>query len=173
LGRGGRKHQYLQHFIKGIAEDRGYRAVIEEPILDGAGRVDVALFRGEERIACEISVTTGKEYELANIEKCLAAGFQQVIFIAPEEKHLRAKQKFIVSQIDPDHRHKVLFLLPDMFIEHLDIAVGTLSSPSETESVVRGYRVKVTAAASSADEAEARRRAIATVLARSLRQKEE
>jgi hypothetical protein len=173
LGRGGRKHQYLQHFIKGIAEERGYRAVIEEPILDGAGRVDVALFRGEERIACEISVTTGKDQELANVEKCLAAGFPQVILIAPEERHLRTKQKFIVSQIESEHRDKVLFLLPDMLIEHLDLSANAPAPADEIESVVRGYRVKVKSTAGGIDEAAARRRAVAAVLARSLRQREE
>jgi hypothetical protein len=172
LGRGGKKHQYLQQLIKGIAEERGYRAVIEEAILGGTGRVDVALFRDDERIACEISVTTGKEWELANIEKCLAADFTQIILVAPEIRQLRAKEKFIVSQIKPEDRSKVHFLLPDMLIEHLKYPTKD-SASDQVESVVRGYRVRVTTtAAGRMDDVDARRRAIASVLARSLRRNE-
>ncbi len=62
LGRGGREHKYLQHLVKRLAEDRGYRATIEQPILGGVGSVDVSLERGEQRIACEISITTTDEH---------------------------------------------------------------------------------------------------------------
>ena len=73
-GRGGRQHKYLQQLIKQLAEERGFRATIEETILDGAGRVDVSLVCDEIRVACQVSVTTTKDWELGGIEKCFAAG---------------------------------------------------------------------------------------------------
>ena len=82
------QHRYLQTLIKRMAEDRGFRAVIEEPTPDGSGRVDVGLERNGEKIACEISVTTDEMQELHNIEKCLAAGYGSVIVCTTEKKRL-------------------------------------------------------------------------------------
>lgn len=39
LGRGGKQHKYLQNLIKEFGQTKGFLSVIEEPILDGAGRV--------------------------------------------------------------------------------------------------------------------------------------
>src|SRR5690606_21782946 len=62
-GRGGLKHKSLQRLIKQWAEGMGYRAQIEKPVLEGRGAVDVALYKGDISIACEISITTPTEYE--------------------------------------------------------------------------------------------------------------
>ncbi len=87
MGRGGPDHKYLQHLVKGHAEQRGYRATIEESILDGSGRVDVSLIKGDQSIACEISITTMPEHELLNIKKCLAADYDAIFVIAEAPKH--------------------------------------------------------------------------------------
>jgi len=73
-----RQHRYLQSLLKHIAQEQGYRAVIEEPTSDG-GRVDVGLEQDGIRIACEISVTSTSEQEIGNIEKCLRAGYDQIV----------------------------------------------------------------------------------------------
>jgi hypothetical protein len=83
-GRGGEHHKYLQQLIKRWAEARGYSVIIEKPILDGLGSVDVALEKGSRAIACEVSVTTDTQHEIGNVQKCLAAGFQDVILISSE-----------------------------------------------------------------------------------------
>ena len=75
LGRGGQQHKYLQQLVKRIVEDKGYKATIEKAILKGMGKVDVALEKHERSIACEISVTSTEDYELSNLQKCLAGGF--------------------------------------------------------------------------------------------------
>jgi len=62
-GKGGAEHTYLQELVKRWAEERGFRAMIEEQIPCGREIIDVALYRGETRIACEISVTTPLDYE--------------------------------------------------------------------------------------------------------------
>jgi len=58
--KGERQHRYLQSLIKRVAEEKSYRAVIEEPTPDG-GRIDVGLEQDRRRIACEVSVTSTDE----------------------------------------------------------------------------------------------------------------
>lgn len=81
-GGGGKQHKYLAQLVKQLAEERSFKASIEEPILDGAGRVDVHLSQGERKIAVEISVTTGRDWELQNVEKCLSAGYEEVLVVS-------------------------------------------------------------------------------------------
>ena len=166
LGRGGRQHQYLQQLLKGLAEERGFRAVIEEEILNGAGRADVSLTRDQLRIAFEISVTTRNDQELQNMEKCLAAGYAQVALIATDRKHLSSMERFINASLNASERERVRYLLPDAIAAYLDeFGIGALPAPE----VVRGYKVKVTRRGLTEAETLARRQAIAGVLARSLR----
>jgi hypothetical protein len=164
-GRGGQQHKYLQHVIKQLAEERGFRASIEELVLDGAGRADVSLLRGDQRIACEISVTTNRDQELANVEKCLAAGYSEVIVVGINERHLKSLQKFIGENLDEANRGKVSFVVPEALIEHLDL-FG--ESPVSDEQIVRGYKVRTVKQVLDPKEASARRQAIAQVVARSL-----
>lgn len=166
LGRGGRQHKYLQQLVKQIAEERGYRAVIEETILDGAGRVDVSLSRAGTRIACEVSVTSTQDQELGNVEKCLAAGYDQVILLSPERRQLNLMRKFLGPNFEPEISARVHFLLPEEFLAHLD----SLGKATETSTdTVRGYKVTVTRTHLSEAEAQMRRQTVAQVMARSLR----
>jgi len=89
LGKGGAKHKYLQDFVKRMAESKGFRAVIEEPVLNGTGSIDVALFKGDQKVACEISVSSTLEQERGNVAKCREAGYESIIVIAPEAKDIR------------------------------------------------------------------------------------
>ena len=156
--------------MKQAAEERGYRATIEEPILDGAGSVDVSLTKGELRIACEISVTSTRDQELGNIEKCLAANYDQVILVSSHARHLNTLQKFITPNLELDVTERVFFLLPEAMIAHLD----TLDAGAQaTEETVRGYTVKVTHQQVDNEEAQARRQTIAGVIARSLNKLED
>ncbi len=161
LGRGGREHKYLQHLVKRLAEDRDYRAVIEQPILDGVGKVDVSLEKGERKIACEISVTSTTEYELGNIQKCLAAGYETVVLLSSEAKVLRKQQAAAEGALEPETLKRVRFLQPEDFITYLDeLAAGEASG----EETLRGYRVKTRYRPVGEAEARARRQAISQVL---------
>lgn len=166
LGRGGRQHKYLQELIKTSAEDRGYRAVIEEPILDGAGRVDVALSKGKRRIACEISVTTSAEHELQNVEKCIAAGYSEVILAIADERQRKSLKAFMEGNLDEKAIQAVRYFLPEEVLAYLD---GEGAAGEAVEQVVRGYRVKVTQTTIDPLEAQARREGIAGIIARSLK----
>lgn len=165
-GGGGKQHKYLAHLVKQLAEERDFKASIEEPILEGAGRVDVHLSRGVRRIAVEISVTTGKDWEIQNVEKCLAAGYEEILVVSTNARHLKSLARFIPENLDEAVRDKVRYFSPEDLIEYLD--QSTSATSATTESTVRGYKVKVTRQALSPADIAERRSAVAQVIARSL-----
>jgi predicted DNA-binding transcriptional regulator AlpA len=119
-GRGGEHHKYLQQLIKRWAEARGYAVTIEKPILDGLGSVDVSLEKGSCWIACEVSVTTDAQHEIGNVQKCLAAGFQDVILISSEKKLLTSARHALVAALSTAQYRQVKFLTPEETFAFLD-----------------------------------------------------
>ena len=162
LGKGGSQHRYVQYLVKGLAEERGFRAVIEEPIQ--GGQVDVALHREGLSIACEISVTSKPEYEAQNLAKCLRGGFARVFAIATDQKRLRTIEKQARERLPENEITRILFLTPEQVAGALD----ELAAPAEEEALVRGYRVKVSRTVVDAAEAQDRRAAVAKVIAKSM-----
>lgn len=165
-GGGGKQHKYLAQLVKQLAEEREFKASIEEEMLDGAGRVDVALSRGTRKIAVEISVTTGREWELQNVEKCLSAGYEEVLVVSTNERHLKSLARFIPANLDETEQNKVQYFSPEDLIEYLN--KDNIHAETTTEKTVRGYKVRITSDATSEQEAEARRNAIAEVIAKSM-----
>jgi hypothetical protein len=161
-----REHTYLQELITQAAQERGFRATMEAPVSEG-GRVDVSLEHGGTRIACEISVSSTPEQELGNVRKCLAAGYGQVILLSSDARRVQSLRTSVLAGLtEPDHE-KVHFLLPQGLIARLD---EIAAASQATETTVRGYRVKVTHKPVDPREAEERRKAIAKVIATSLKQ---
>lgn len=163
LGKGGSQHRYVQHLVKGLAEERGFRAVIEESV--EGGQVDVALYREDLSIACEISVTSTPQYEAQNLAKCSQGRFSRVFAIATDAKRLKAIETAARARLSDEEMGCIDFLTP----EHVGVALDAFGVPSEEASVVRGYRVKISRTIVGADEAKDRRSAIARVIAQSLR----
>ena len=136
-GRGGEHHKYLQQLIRRWAEARGYAVTIEKQILDGLGSVDVALEKGGRMIACEVSVTTDADHETGNVQKCLAAGFDEVILISSEKKTLTSVRHTLVAALSTAQYRQVKFLTPEeafSFIESLEAkseAVPATPDPNE------------------------------------------
>lgn len=131
-----REHRYLQTFIKKIAEQRGFKASIEEFVENG--RIDVALVKDSFRIACEIAVSNSVEYEVKNINKSLNAGYSLVCVISKDEKHLGKIKERAEDEIK-DHC-RIHFFPPNQIAAFLD----SLSKSEEQEiKRIRGYRVKV------------------------------
>lgn len=166
-GQGGKEHTYLQQLIKHAAQDRGYMAVVERQVLSGAGSVDVSLEKDGRRIACEISVTTTPEHELGNVQKCLKAGYDEVVLISSNVRKLGKLKKYIEPQLSDEGPQNVQFLLPEQFIAYLDTLATEEAASSST---VRGYKVKVRHKAVDPEDAQRRREAIAGVIAKSIRQ---
>jgi excisionase family DNA binding protein len=136
-GRGGEHHKYLQQLIQRWAEARGYVVVVEKQILDGLGSVDVTLEKGSRRIACEISVTTDAPHEVGNVQKCLAAGFEDVILISSEKKLLTSVRHALVAALSTAQYRQVKFLTPEetfSFIESLEAkSTPTAAAPDPND----------------------------------------
>jgi DNA helicase HerA-like ATPase len=160
-------HRYLQTLIKRMAEQRGFKAIIEESILDGKGRVDVGLERGTEKIACEISVTTKDEHELQNIEKCFRAGYQKILICTPEKKRIDSLKKLISEKLEPTQSDNIFLMLPDELYLFFEQQIQEESRQS-TEKIVKGYRVKIEYNDLSDAEKERKREVVGGVIARSL-----
>jgi hypothetical protein len=166
LGRGGQQHRYLQQLIKRLAEDKGYRATIEQSVLGGAGSVDVSLEKEGEKVACEISISSTGEYELKNIQKCLAAGYERVILLASDRRVLNKVKKIASEQLEEESMESVLFLMPEEFLTYLEqMEVESMNK----DDTVRGYKVKVRYKAVGGEEKQTRKQAISQVILQAMR----
>lgn len=160
-----RQHRYLQSLIKHIAEEQGFRAVIEEPTPEG-GRVDVGLEQDGRRIACEISVTSTSEQEITNIEKCLRAGYDRVILCSSEKKSLEKIKLLAQERFDQFEQEKLIFLQPEEVFTYLESEAADLAGGEES---FKGYRVKVQYQSLEEEEKRVRREAVAQVILQSLK----
>jgi hypothetical protein len=134
------QHRYLQTLIKKMAEARGFKASIEERTTDGQGLVDVLLERGDKRIACEIGVTTTKEWETHNVVKCLNAGYEIVIAVASDKKAAEVMQKQVSENLPHSLQERIFVFEADELFHFLDQEIAKEASSEER---VKGFRVKV------------------------------
>jgi hypothetical protein len=140
LGRGGAQHKALQARIKRAAEELGFRSVIEHPVLEGLGSVDVWLERAGEGIACEISITTTIDHEVGNVEKCLKAGLPKVAVICLDEERLRKIRAAIAGSLGAEPASRVEYFQPDPFIAYLK--AWKPPAPEASPREYGGYAVK-------------------------------
>lgn len=121
----------------------------EEPIPDGSGRIDVYLERADKQLACEVSVTTTSEWELHNVQKCLSAGYDEIIVCSNDAKHLENIKRKVDSQLTPDERKRVsIYEIQELF-KYFD---EQIIKESTTEKTLKGYRVKVNYESTSHEE---------------------
>ena len=163
-----REHRFIQEFVKKIAEARNFKAVMEEPVNDYAGKVDVSLLREDLKIACEISVTNTAEYEVKNIQKCFAADYALVFMLSNDPKHLSDIRALAVREIDEVFHGRLYFVSKDDFVNQLDLILTQKSQPTEIRA--KGYRVKVSYA--SSEDTLGQQRALTDVVLSSLRRKD-
>ncbi|MEO8649277.1 MAG: type IV secretion system DNA-binding domain-containing protein [Acidobacteriota bacterium] len=134
-------HCYLQNFLKRTGESHGFVATLEKQVFGGTGRIDVVLENEHSKIACEIAVTNTVNYELQNLQKCLASGFDKVVVISPDQKHLSAIKKGGESLLSVEQFSKVYFLEPEHF--HLFLEKLNAESAMPKDEKVKGYNVNV------------------------------
>ncbi|HYC44858.1 MAG TPA: type IV secretion system DNA-binding domain-containing protein [Burkholderiales bacterium] len=163
-GRGGREHKYLQHLVKRLAEERGFRATLEQPILGGAGNVDVSLVRDSMRVAVEISVASGHAWETKHVKQALGAGYAHVAIVTAAGRQTQSFERRIREQIDEAEQARVRFVPADAIVEFLD----EFRLPQPEDTLVRGYRVKVKRQSIVQEDGARRRSDIASVIARSI-----
>jgi len=138
-GRGGTQHSYLQNLIKKYAEEKGFKATIEEGVLGGKGFVDVSLSLGDTRIACEVSVGSPVDYEIGNIRKCIAAGYELIVICGHAPK-LAKLQTLVNEKLEPILIDRIKFLEPDAFLNFLD--KQSQSRKKKSFKNVRGYKIE-------------------------------
>lgn len=110
-----RHHTAIRDQLVMRAEALGFVATIEESVPGGTGRVDIVLRGAGRVVACEISSTTGADYEIHNIEKCLAAGYPAVVVISSNPKKLANIEAKYRLRSGPSAPGRVQFLTPDAF----------------------------------------------------------
>ena len=164
-GKGGKKHRYLQSLVKELGEQQGFRATVEAPLPEG-GQVDVLLARDGIRAAFEVSVSTPAAWEQENVRKCLAAGYERVALVLAKSPRTQGRFRDTITEgLSAEERERVSFLAPEDLPDYI---AGLAPPPEPTESVVKGYRVKVSQTVVSPAEAKVRRDRLAGVIARSL-----
>lgn len=140
-GKGGERHKDLQEMLKEQAELAGWKATVEERIDGSADSVDVGLEKHELKVAVEVSVTTDADNELANIAKCLAAGYDYVICAVLEDATLRALTAKARKRFTLDERKKIRYGAPSavrsLLLEIEGRAMSVVSGRNEANSVVR------------------------------------
>jgi hypothetical protein len=169
LGRGGEQHKAIQQRIKQAAEEHGFRSVIEKPVLDGQGSVDLWLERSGETIACEISISTTIDHEVGNVAKCLKAGVPKVAVICLDEERLRKIGSAVSGSLGSELAARVEYFQPDSFIAHLKALKPPTSQPSETQ--YGGYKVKRSIPKLSAQEQKQKEDIANRVMAETMRRK--
>jgi hypothetical protein len=166
LGRGGSQHKYLQQMVKRMAEAKGFKTTIEKQVLGGSGSIDVALERDGRLTACEICVSTSSEWELGNIQKCLASGFETVLVISPEKKNLSRIRDAVDSNLEKTVSSRIHYLTLEELLGFLDEEEAKAAT---TEKIVRGYKVKTKFRSLEESEREAKRKAIAQTILQAIK----
>ncbi len=118
--RGRNEHRRLQQVIKQWAQDLGWRASIDCLVSNKEGSIDVALRKESLSIACEISVTGPADYEVGNLRKCLAAGYQHVVSVSPDETHLAAIREVAGQRLSQREMDRVHWLTPWQLVQFVE-----------------------------------------------------
>jgi len=126
----------------------------------------MSLERDEYRITCEVSVSSTDQQEVANIEKCLAAGYDRVILCSPKKRSLQRVKKLVAEKLEEPDQDRVLFLEPEELFSYL--GEGT-AEEGIREQRVKGYKVKVRHQPVKEAEERAKRDAVAQVILQALR----
>ncbi len=155
----------MQRLIKRIGENTGFVTTLEKPIFGGIGKVDVALENEHYKIACEIAITNTIEYELQNIQKCLASGFDKVVVISADVRHLENIKRQAEAICSGEQISRLHFLEPENFHLFLDsLNRQTDTSIAEKAEKVKGYRVNIGFSEISASGAEMKKQTVFDVI---------
>jgi hypothetical protein len=99
--------------------------------------------------------------ELANVQKCLAAGYDRAIVVTRERRARQALVQAIEAHLAQESRERVAVVTPEEIVELLD---GEDAKAASRDTTVRGYKVKVRYAAGQAADAALRKETISKVL---------
>ena len=170
-GIGGHQHNLIRERIETLARTLGFSVAREKQTPDG-GKIDTALERPGQFIACEISIMTPVDYEVGNVAKCLKTGCSHVAAICPDAAKLAKIQKAVAGCLPATDLARVGYYSPDQFIEYLKVlkppAEGVVPQSTETKYGSRTVRRHVTKLAP--EEIRAREAAAHRVMAETMKQ---
>lgn len=86
-------HLYWKTKVAGVYKKRGYKVEVEKHI---NGRADIIATKKDKRIAIEIE--TGKSNILANIQRNMKAGFDEMVCVATDRTVERKIRKLLVGE---------------------------------------------------------------------------
>jgi len=170
LGRGGAQHQAIQKRIKEAADALGFRSVIEKPVLDGLGSVDLFLERGDQAIACEISISTTIDHEVGNVAKCLKAGVLKVAVICLDDERLGKIRNAVSGSLGSEAGAQVEYFQPDQFIEHLKTLPRDPVKTAAADMLL-GYKIKRSMPGLTAEERKQKEDVTIHLIAKTMRRK--
>jgi len=126
--------------------------------------VDVALRREGHALACEISVTSSVAQEIGNVEKCLAAGFDEVVLLGLNRGTLGKVREALDLRLPPGAAGRARCLSPEEFFTVLDAP-----APPPEESTVAGYKVRVKYRPGDGEAASHKSKAVTDLILKSLK----
>ncbi len=165
------EHRYLQNIVKRMGEDHGFVSTIEKEVFGGIGKIDVALEGDGQRIACEITVTNSAGFEVQNIQKCLSAGFDRVVVLSTDPRHLHSIQKRAGLILTPEQIAFVHFLEPENFHLFLESLTKQTQETGSNTVKVKGYKIKTIFKEVSQAEAGTRKKVILDIISKAVRRK--
>lgn len=161
-------HRYLQNLIKRLAESKGFKATLEASLPSGDGKVDVLLEKDGKKIACEVSVTTDISWEVHNIQKCLAASYDEVISCMTDAKSVTILQNKINQTFTKEEIGKIQVMEVEAIALYLDTSV---TKNTQRETTIKGYRVTVSHNVVSGVEEKQKKAAVARVVGEALKKR--
>jgi excisionase family DNA binding protein len=110
---GGEHNEDLEQFIKRWGEDHGYEVVVEKSVSDGSLTIDVLTKDDAPPVACDISLTTRAQHEVAAAQKCLSVVCEHVLMIAADTGALDRVKAAVEAGLHPNQRKLVRLALPE------------------------------------------------------------
>lgn len=168
----GGQHERIKERIRVQGESLDYSVTIEEFVLDGGGRADVVLRRGERTIACEISVTTTVEHEIGNVTKCLKAGFKHVAMICLTRKKADLIRQGVEAAVPETDPARVGYYLCDEFLTTLhDWAIEDPSGGQLEKGKLQKQKIGLGASQMTEIEREQQRKKMLQQIAENMKRK--
>jgi hypothetical protein len=157
------EHEAVKDEIQAHAESLDYTVTRETPIPE-YGRPDLILTRGQQSIACEISVTTHKTIEADHIRLRLKAGFTHVAVISQLRRKLPKIEAAFLQLMPGASLEKVGFYSRDDFLNQL--STWALDDPEggaleRAKPRKQDFEASVFSPENPAQQAEARRALLA------------
>ena len=145
MGRGGDDHQIIVARLATEGGSLGYKATKEATI--AGGRADLALESRSRRVAVEVAINPNTAHEIENLTKCLEAGFDFVISVAPLVNVRENIEKAARKAYSDEAISKLRFFSPDELIAWLsELAAADRANPAPSDQtrIIGGRRVRVT-----------------------------